>query len=542
LAAGYDGTIRIDTRVDEKGFNEGVKRLGGTLKNIATAILSLLKTAAIGIVVLSVAFVGLIAVVGKWSQELTETLHKNLSVTTAMRDRVVQLKGAFDGLKGAVMATGATLLNALAPVLLKIIDWLVKAINWVTMFVAALTGQKTVMQYVSGAVDSAAGSTAKLAKATKDTEKAAKGALAAFDEINVLQMESADEADTGGGAGGNVIMREVAVPEDFIKDSWIGFKQWFKEDIIDVMSGWLADVWKNPFAEGTNPIQNLLETLGLEENPIKLFWEWGISEGTNPIQNLLTLLGINASNPLRLPWKLAEPGTNPIQNLLETLGLEENPIKLLWELGTKDGSNPIKNLLDETKRRFDEFDWNALWTDLQIGAANAVLRVIESVSNLKARINETFDGIKNFAKGTINSIIDFINGMIRGITTGINAVIRALNTIKIDIPATFLTPAYSFGLNIPTVTAPQIPRLATGAVIPPNAEFAAILGDQRSGRNLEAPEGLIRQIIQEELGNIQTDIEIKFAGSLGALVRELKPYIDKENTRIGNSLVRRSAA
>jgi len=97
-----------------------------------------------------------------------------------------------------------------------------------------------------------------------------------------------------------------------------------------------------------------------------------------------------------------------------------------------------------------------------------------------------------------------------------------------------------FGLNIPEVTAPQIPRLATGAVIPPNAEFAAILGDQRSGRNLEAPEGLIRQIIQEEIGNIQVETTLNFGGSLGQLVRELKPYIDRENVRIGGSLVKRS--
>jgi hypothetical protein len=48
----------------------------------------------------------------------------------------------------------------------------------------------------------------------------------------------------------------------------------------------------------------------------------------------------------------------------------------------------------------------------------------------------------------------------------------------------------------------EIPWLATGAVIPPNARFAAILGDQTMGRNLEAPEGLIRQIMREELADL----------------------------------------
>lgn len=46
----------------------------------------------------------------------------------------------------------------------------------------------------------------------------------------------------------------------------------------------------------------------------------------------------------------------------------------------------------------------------------------------------------------------------------------------------------------------SIPALATGAVIPPNGEFLAVLGDQKKGRNLEAPENLIRQIVREESG------------------------------------------
>lgn len=40
-----------------------------------------------------------------------------------------------------------------------------------------------------------------------------------------------------------------------------------------------------------------------------------------------------------------------------------------------------------------------------------------------------------------------------------------------------------------------------GAVIPPNKEFMAVLGDQKSGNNIEAPESLIRRIVREESGN-----------------------------------------
>jgi hypothetical protein len=81
---------------------------------------------------------------------------------------------------------------------------------------------------------------------------------------------------------------------------------------------------------------------------------------------------------------------------------------------------------------------------------------------------------------------------------------------------------------------------ATGGVFPPNAPFTAVLGDQTSGRNIETPEALIRQIVREEtqgLSGNSGNITIKFAGSGSELVRLLKPQIDKENTRIGASLI-----
>lgn len=99
-----------------------------------------------------------------------------------------------------------------------------------------------------------------------------------------------------------------------------------------------------------------------------------------------------------------------------------------------------------------------------------------------------FSGLGNILKGILNVVIDVINGALRGIGNGINGAINKINSVssKVGIPA------------IPTLNMPQIPKLATGAVIPPNAEFMAILGDQKNGKNLEAPEGLIRQIVREE--------------------------------------------
>lgn len=47
----------------------------------------------------------------------------------------------------------------------------------------------------------------------------------------------------------------------------------------------------------------------------------------------------------------------------------------------------------------------------------------------------------------------------------------------------------------------EVPHLAAGAVIPPNREFLAVLGDQSSGTNIEAPLETITQALREALGS-----------------------------------------
>ncbi|MBQ8358712.1 MAG: hypothetical protein IJX37_02180, partial [Oscillospiraceae bacterium] len=58
-----------------------------------------------------------------------------------------------------------------------------------------------------------------------------------------------------------------------------------------------------------------------------------------------------------------------------------------------------------------------------------------------------------------------------------------------------ITPAVDYQL----FSIPSIPYLAQGAVIPPNAPFLAMLGDQRHGTNIEAPVSTIQDALAEVL-------------------------------------------
>ena len=110
-----------------------------------------------------------------------------------------------------------------------------------------------------------------------------------------------------------------------------------------------------------------------------------------------------------------------------------------------------------------------------------------------------WSGIKEGIENTFSAVV---NAIIRGMNTIIavpfNKINSMLNTIR---NAHFLgiSPFQNmWGVN--PLPVPQIPMLARGAVIPANRQFLAVLGDQRNGNNLEAPESLLRKIVREEAG------------------------------------------
>lgn len=173
------------------------------------------------------------------------------------------------------------------------------------------------------------------------------------------------------------------------------------------------------------------------------------------------------------------------QDFQEQFGVMGDILEGFWS-GVENVWNGIKNtfngIISFIKNVFT-LNWKGAW---------------QSVIDIFSGIFETLGGIVTMP---LNTIIGAVNTIIRAIASGLNAVIRMLNRIHFTIPS--WVPGFggnSFGFSIPTITPPTIPYLASGAVIPPNKEFMAVLGDQKYGNNIEAPEGLIRRIVREETG------------------------------------------
>lgn len=148
---------------------------------------------------------------------------------------------------------------------------------------------------------------------------------------------------------------------------------------------------------------------------------------------------------------------------------------------------------------------------------------------------DKFNALKDGAKAALNGLIDIVE-------RSINGIINKINTFAIDIPDWEIfgdLGGKKFGFNFKPVS---IPRLAQGAVIPPNREFMAVLGDQKHGTNVEAPLETIKQALAEVMATQGSgDITINFTGDLAQLARVLKPQIDRENRRVGSSLITKGA-
>ena len=147
----------------------------------------------------------------------------------------------------------------------------------------------------------------------------------------------------------------------------------------------------------------------------------------------------------------------------------------------------------------------ALWGTLCGWMQRLVIDPLTSAwTGFKDILLNLWDGIAGGVRGAVNSIIGFVNGMIRGAVDGVNTVIRLLNGISFEIPD--WVPeigGMTFGFDIPTVSAPQIPMLARGGVI--RQPVLAMMGEYAGAATnpeIAAPESRLRELMAEQNGPV----------------------------------------
>lgn len=196
--------------------------------------------------------------------------------------------------------------------------------------------------------------------------------------------------------------------------------------------------------------------------------------------------------------------------------------------------------------------FSGVGTALGLGllAVGGVILGNELIANwdfIKDKIKDIWQGVKDYWNEHIKKYFTAkwwgdlaktaVNGFLKWFFAGLNKLIKKVNSLGFDLPD--VLGGGHVGFSIPTLTVPQ---LAQGAVIPPNKKFMAILGDQKSGTNVEAPLTTIEQAVENVIermnisnGTNQTIILELDGREVG---RTFGNVIQQENNRVGNNFVK----
>ncbi len=123
--------------------------------------------------------------------------------------------------------------------------------------------------------------------------------------------------------------------------------------------------------------------------------------------------------------------------------------------------------------------------------------------------SRAWQGVANIFRGIWNGILSVLEGAVNLVISGVNWMIGQLNRLQINVPSWL--GGGTLGFHIPPVSGVSIPRLAQGAVIPPNREFMALLGDNKRETEIVSPLSTMKQAFLEALresGGAGGDIHI----------------------------------
>lgn len=528
------------------------------------------------------------------------------------------IQSAFAKLKNNLTAAIAPLINALAPYIIKAVDWLNQAINKVAQFIAAMTGQTTYTKakdvwndYAQSLID------------TSNAAKKAKQNLSGLDEIKT--WDSGNDSTTISKISD---MFEIVEVEDKFKDiSWRDFGEMIGEGLNNFLqdaSNWIDNIdWNaiwNHLKEGFDgflkglfkgthlgnviDIGDVRSNTDLQKDYIDAYQKAIPKQTTllfDPKTAKYTLEEINAllkkSDNFKFK-KLRESGLvdvktwikikNEVEDTGHSIGdvakkyvdLSDTSVSWLnayigkesqFKLANRNIIAEYENAVEMAKKALDELtnkgkgfvddqiELNRRAAEITTNTVNDVLNknkeiLSKVVENAKAggqeagrsyaegfelelrngklsiiKAGETIiDDIRENSKNLISQLVTIFgkqaleranqkaakaageaigdalgNGIISSVNQT-NAHVADYTEFLIGQLEDSMKPGedyYKKKAAIRKLKSFTVPYLASGAVIPPNAPFTAVLGDQKHGTNVEAPLETIKQALREVLGS-----------------------------------------
>lgn len=443
---------------------------------------------------------------------------------------------SFAKLKGAVQTAAQPILNVLIPAL----TWLANVLRVVIMdiakFFAMLTG-KSVSDFATDA-QSIADSMGETASGAKKAKKA----LAGFDEINTLSFGG------GGGGGGSSSVPDfggldettdkLKIIAKIVEAIGLAFASWKLASFITNLAGinatftnilgialaiagafvtiqGVADAWVNGIS--WKNYARIVEGIALTVAGLAL--AFGTTEAAiGAIVGFVALLAVGIKDVAKNGWNAKN--LTAIETAIIGIGVAISLITGGWIPLLIAGIVGVVTLIvakwDSIKEMFGKAGdfFKGVWDKVKTYASNAwegVKNVWKSLGTFFGDIfskawdkvkavfskggtvfNGVTEGIANAFKKILNSLISGINKVI---AVPFNAINAALRTIR-DISILGIQP---FKNVIHTINVPSIPYLAQGTVVPPNREFLAMLGDNKTETEVVSPLSTMKQALIEAL-------------------------------------------
>lgn len=199
------------------------KRLGGLAQNFTSTTNSANNArSSIGRMVgMSILYSTVFGMISKVNSGIMTGINNLAQYSSATNASISSMMSALTQLQNSLATAFAPILSVVAPILTAFMNMLSKAITYIGMFIAALTGQKSftrakaVQEDYAASLNKTSSGANKAAKATKNNAKATKKAskeiqtyLSGLDEVRQYQKEkdndtpSSSTPSAGGGGGG----------------------------------------------------------------------------------------------------------------------------------------------------------------------------------------------------------------------------------------------------------------------------------------------------------------------------------------------------
>lgn len=255
------------------------------------------------------------------------------------------------------------------------------------------------------------------------------------------------------------------------------------QHIIDGLVSALKGLWDAVKGLFQGLIDGFCNLFGIH-SPSTVFAEFGefIIQGlVNGVKGLIGLF----IKPFRGAWKKIKEVFSGVKSWFS------GKFSVAWE-GIKDIFSPVGEFFSGAWGRIKEaFGAVKGWFKRVFGAAwNGIKSIFsnpgEFFSQVWEKIKSAFSGAAKWfkelgkkmwdgIKGAFGKVADFFGGAWDDAKEFFGVSSNASVSTSSTSAASYSMSSYA------------IPRLATGTVIPPNREFLAVLGDQKSGTNVEAP-------------------------------------------------------